>query len=872
MRTRILRVVQPVVAAAVSLLVLGLLAMGFGTVPALGKVLDPGAGVWNAAVAGELPRSQTIQLDGLGEPVRVSFDANGVPDIEASSNEDLFLAQGYVQATFRTSQLDLERRLATGQLAALVGPSGVASDKFELQTGLLRTAQAEWADTPAGSPAAKALTAYAEGVNLRFAELRRNKQWPATFTLAGVYPANWTPVDSLAIQELLTQNLDYTTAPLDYEVLKQALGSEIAQTWFPTIAPDAQQPYDAGPYRNLGITPLSASSNANAAVPTLVSGQGADPTAERPSADTSPTPDASQTTPDATGTGGAAATAAATDILDQTRDLPVTEAHLLSDSNAWVANGPAVASGKAMLAGDPHLQLSLPSYWYQMALASPQISVTGASLVGLPGILIGRNAHISWSLTDVQNQSTIFYDEETSSQHPGQYYWKGAWRTMRQVKYTIPVRGGASVPFTVDLTVHGPVMTKVGQTTSVDWMGNVPSPDMSVLLSIDKAANFGQFRAALSDWHAPTLNFAYADDAGNIGMISAGYFPLTKASEPWEPVSGTGGDDIIGVIPYAAEPQSYNPPGHVIASANQRPVTADYPYYIGTSMNAFDNGYRADTIYQYLNSHRGMTAADFSALQNDVTDHLAQLIVPRLKTALSGAPLSERERQALDQLDQWNDQMTASSTGATIWLTFWNSYLSTVFQPWWNAKHVPVKEDSQVLKVSSAMAPLDEDLEAWTLHNPGNAAFTPPGASRGSATGAMRAAFTDAISKLFTQLGGDPATWSYGKLHSRSVPSLTGATGIGYGPAPAGGDSWTVDAADGGMDSSFGPSWRMVVDWTAARTATAQAVYPGGQSENPSSPWYDDLIPYWWAGRLLPMRMPAAQTHSTIVWTMQPGR
>ena len=141
---------------------------------------------------------------------------------------------------------------------------------------------------------------------------------------------------------------------------------------------------------------------------------------------------------------------------------------------------------------------------------------------GLPGILIGHNARIAWSLTDTQNQATLFYAEKT---RPGQYYWHGAWRPMQVVHYTIGVRGAATRQLTVDITVHGPIMTQAGQTTSVDWMGNVPSPDLAAMLAVNQATSFSQFKAALASWYAPTQNFVYADTVGNIGAISAGYYP-----------------------------------------------------------------------------------------------------------------------------------------------------------------------------------------------------------------------------------------------------------------------------------------------------------------------------------------------------------
>jgi penicillin G amidase len=841
MRATMKRLGTALPAAAAGLVLMGALAVGTGPFPALGAVLNPGGGVWNAAAGGEIPHDGTLALPGLDGSVAVQFDANGIPSVRASSDHDLFLAQGYLAATFRLTQLDLERRTAEGTLSQLVGPAAVSSDEFELRTGVLRTAEAEWSATPVGSPAFDALLAYSQGVNDLLAQLRRNGQWPSVFTLESVYPANWTPVDSLAIQGLLTQDMDYSTAPLQYAVLESSLGPKLTSEWFPVTAPDSQHPYDPGPYRYLGVTRVPASANVNAAVPGA--GQGGE----------------------SSGSGSAAqAPTAARAILSDLSSLPASQIHTFSDSNGYAADGPAVAGGEAMLAGDPHLQLTLPSYWYEMGLSSPQTQVSGASMVGLPGILIGHNAHVSWALTDVQNQSTVFYTEQTSRDHPGEYYWDGAWREMKDVHYTIPVRGAAPVPLTVQLTVHGPVMTQDGKTESVDWMGGIPSPDVAALLKIDKADDYTQFRDAVRGWIAPTLNFVYADDSGSIGVLAAGYFPLTRAGDAWLPLPGTGADDVIGTIPFEALPQSYDPPGHVLATANQRPVAADYPYYIGTTLD-YDNGYRADEIYQYLDTHHDMTVADFSALQNSTTDYLATLIVPALRNALQGMGLNQPQRQALALLDSWNGSMTITSAAASIWWEFWNDYVSTVFQPWWNVAKVPAAGGTV-----EPFPNLDEDLETWTLHDQDNAAFSPPSGREGDAASAMRTAFKDAVTALRRRLGTNPAGWQWGRQHSRSIPSITGANGLGYGPYPAGGDQWTINAADGGMDSSFGPSLRLVVHWTGPASAVAEGIYPGGQSENPASPWYDNLVQDWWDGRLLPL--PATEPPSSgIRWTLRPG-
>jgi penicillin G amidase len=840
------RVINLVAALCVSVAVLALMAFGYGPVPALGPALAPGHGAWASAAQGQPVTSQTLRLPGLAHPVSVTFTSHGVASIRAADDSDAFLALGYLHARFRLTEMDLERRLGEGRIAQLAGQPGLASDRFELRLGLLRTAQAEWAAIPPASPAGRALIAYSGGVNDYLAVARRTHAWPSIYALAGVYPASWTPIDSLVLQGVLTQQLDYTTTPLDYALLERTLGPARTMAWFPVLAPSQHSYYDPGPYRHQGIAPIAPQATLTAVT--------------QPAKGPVPAPLRSGVSP-------AEATAAAS-ILAQT---PATSVHQGPDSNAWAANGPLVGGGVSMLAGDPHLPQTVPSIWYQVALSAPGLSVTGVSVPGLPGVLIGHNAHIAWSLTDTQNQATLFYTEQTSKSHPGQYFWRGAWQQMRQVHYTIPVRGGPAVPLTVDITVHGPVMTQAGQTTAVDWMGNIPSPDLAVLIGVTKARDFAQFRAALAAWRAPTQNFVYADDHGNIGAISAGYYPLVRHGDPWLPLPGTGADDIAGVIPYPAVPQLYNPPGHLVATANQRPVGPSYPYYIGTSANFFDPGYRASEIYASLKGRSGLGPADFAAVQLSQADVLAGQIVPRLLAALHGQQLTARQRAAAGLLAGWHDDMDRTSAAAAVWWTFWADYLDAVFQPWWRAAKVPVRKDRPGLAISpQGQFSLDQVLAYWTTSDPVNSAFTPPGGPHRTAPAVMRAAFATAVAHLAAVLGGTPSSWQWGRIHSRQFPSITQADALGYGPRSSGSDTWTVNAADGGLVSHQGPSWRMIVAWTGAGTASGQGVYPGGQSENPASPWYSDQMEHWWDGRYLPMPPAGGFPAGPIVWSLQP--
>jgi penicillin G amidase len=671
------------------------------------------------------------------------------------------------------------------------------------------------------------------------------------------------------IQGVLTQELDFTTAPLDYTLLERSLGAATTMRWFPILPPNQQSPYDPGPYRKAAIAPIVTSGWLTSARGPA-SGPASQPApAPEQAAGPAPVPGPGSSPGRGTVISGGLAIAASA-VLAQVGALPAGQVHQYPDSNAWAANGPKVAGGGAMLAGDPHLLQSLPSVWYQVALSAPGISVSGVSVAGLPGILIGHNQHIAWSLTDVQNQSALFYREQTSKSRPGEYLWRGQWRRMRQLHYTIPVRGGSAQQETVDITVHGPVMTQAGQTVSVDWMGSIPSPDLAVMYDVSTAANFAQFRSALASWRAPAQNFVYADDHGNIGAISAGYYPLVRHGDPWLPMPGTGADDVAGVIPYPAVPQVYNPPGHVVATANQRPVGPSYPYYIGTTANDFDPGYRASQEYSYLDAHSAMKPASFAALQASLTDPLAVRIVPRLLAALRNRKLTPDQQQAERLLAGWDHAMTPGSAAASIWWTFWTDYLTAVFQPWWTAQKVPLHFDRSGLGISAGQVSLDEVLEQWTLNDQSNPAFTAPGGRPRNSAEVMLAAFGTAVSHLQARLGGGPASWAWERLHSRQFPSLTGAAALGYGPRGSGGDPWTVDAAEGGMNSVVGPSWRMIVGWSRSGQAVGEGIYPGGQSENPASPWYDNLVADWWDGKYRPMPPAGGYATGPIRWQLRP--
>jgi len=821
-------------AVVVSAALLYVSFFGAGPLPALGPAFNPETGAWTMGADAASYGTQTLHLDGLQKPAKVVLEANGTAHINAASDHDLFLAVGYVHAKFRLFQMDLLRRQGEGRLSEVLGRGKddevLNSDRFELQLGLLRTAQKEWAQLPKDNASRVAIAAYAQGVNDRIEEAKRTHQLPAMFTLLGYEPKPWTPIDSLIVKGDMTQTLNFTDTPLVMALLDKSLGPDLTTEWFPVLPPNSQSPYDPGPYpprADVGkIAPMRAVSDAEAS--TVAS------------------------------------------LYDRISSLPPGLIATGGASNNWAVTGSKSTSGGALMAGDPHLHLTLPAIWFQVTLDSPGYHVAGVTIPGAPAVVIGHNQHISWSLTDAQNQQTFFYEEKEDKAHPNEYSWNGSWKKYTTVSYDIPVLGSSPDHLTVKLSVHGPVINERGLTTSVWWAGNVPSQDFQVLLRIDQAGNFQEFRDALRDWYAPTHNFVYADDQGNIGLISAGYYPqVAPGCEPWLPMPGTGEDDVTGTIPYDQIPQVYNPPNGIVWSANQRQVAADYPYYIGTALNFFDPGYRANEILRFLNDkvQNGgkLTAADMMALQTDTRDYLAGNMVPFLIRALAGQTLTGNDKAAYDALFRWDYRMDKDATAASIWWVFWQSYLSATFDPWWSSHKVKVdRNDGGNSNPLNDM--LGQDLEAWTSRNPTNPVFTLVGSAQ-NADDVMRAAFHTAVVSLTSRLGSDPKKWTWGRIHTREVENLAQISGLTYGPLPDSGDRFTPLAAPD-FPSAHGPSWRMVVDWGAQ---SFSGIYPGGQSENPASRWYSNGVTTWWNGKYAPMLDidHAASSPGAAVWSLQ---
>lgn len=841
---------------------------GSGPIPALGALLNPGTGVWTDASGASLPVDQTITVPGLDTTATVGFEDNGVAHIDAGSDADMFRAIGFVHATFRIFQMDLIRRQAAGKLSEVIGAQGVESDKFELDLGLLRAAERDWEEMPEDSPAKAALVDYSAGINSAIDQMIEDDTLPMYFKVLDYEPQPWTPVDSLLVQRLMTQTLSLDMRPLTFTYIEQAVGKATFDEWFPATPWNQQYPFDPGPYEQLPLQELPAS----------------DPAA--------PTPEAAASTSEQIGTDTAVPetsnrtsieqTALATAMADRTAGLPSNAVHTFGNSNVWVVSGSKTASGEPILASDPHLSMTMPSVWFQLSATSPSYSMTGVTLPGVPVVLIGKNKHISWGIANSQHQSTFFYLEKTDPSRPDQYYWNGAWQPMAKVNYTINVKGQSPVEHVVRITTHGPIMTDQDVTASMWWVGTLPSENLDSALELVKADNFTQFREALRGWGTPAENFAYADDAGNIGIVNAGYSPQSESSSPYLPMSGTGDSEVTGSVPFDALPVTYNPPEGFAAASNQREVTADYPYFWGRGYDFFDQGWRQAEIVSHLQDATDLTVADTTALQLSLVDGVARAFAPTVIAAMEGQQLSPTEQTALAQLKSWDYNLSVDSAAATIWLRFVRLYEYEVFHPNWEYYDIPAPPRDEISPSKTgggyAMESMRGMLVTLSQNDPGNELFSPPGTPDRTAIDAVRTAFSETIEDLAGKNGPDPETWAYGNAHFVMFESLLRSTPLDVGPFTYGSGGRTLNSILGPPPvrdgktltgvSTGGASWRFVIDWG---TGEAISSLPGGASENPVSPWYANGVSDWLAGRYGPVLegTQAAEATEGRTWTLQ---
>ncbi len=755
----------------------------------------------------------------LSGKATVQYDKYGVPHISASSDADLYFAQGYVTARDRLWQMEYNRRLAAGRLAEIMGRSKAKQD-FEIRRiGLYRAAAATYESL--STEMKRLTTAYSAGVN--FYITTHTNDLPREFKDLDYTPELWHPVDSLAIPLTMFWHL---SGSMEEELMLADLVDELG----------AQKALE------------------------LVSGKPADPETHIR------WEEARAILPEGFGQGRF-------DILDGLKEFSVDPgATRLIGSNNWVVDGVKSAGGVPILANDPHLSLLNPSIWYETHLIGPGVNVIGSTFPGVTGIVIGHNERIAWGVTNVGYDVCDLYVERLSSENPGKYIHKGEAIPFEKIIETIKYKDGGEmkeVRRPILFTVHGPVVEeKDGSVISMRWTGHEPSTESRFLYLVNRASNVEEFRTALGYYRLGAQNFIYADVDGNIFYQPTGKVPIRNGS-PFLPLNGSSGEhEWDSYIPYSELPSVLNPREHFIATANARPVDESYPYYIGY---LFDTGYRVRRIKDMLTAKDTLTFEEVRAIQAD--DRV--LVAERLKPILLGdierekSLLSGRALQAASLIEEWDNHASTDSVASSIfhkWLeriarnTLDDDLSEDQFDYW--------ASNTDIIVVLLLRSDLPHELKFDWFDN-----------ARSARTELRRhivaRSLEEAVRELAMAYGYDLHYWSWGRLHTITLRHGLGKIHPRYnnGPHARSGSIDTVDNAGfplfrDDFRSPSGPSLRMTVE---LRPGVEHAVntIPGGQSADPSSKHYEDqLLNYWLEHKAHPMLFTKEQIQGNLTHTL----
>ncbi|WP_225845331.1 penicillin acylase family protein [Streptomyces sp. HPF1205] len=849
--------------------------------------------------------SGSLKLKGLQGPVDVKRDANGIPQIYADTPEDLFRAQGFVQAQDRFYEMDVRRHLTSGRLSEMFGKGQVETDAFLRTLDWHGVAQQEY-DHLLDPTTKRYLQAYTAGVNAYLQDhsgAALSLEYAALSFRNNYKPELWTPVDSVAWLKAMAWDL---RGNMQDEIDRSLMTSRLSQA-------QIKQLYPAYPYSR--HRPIVDAGSVDPSTRTY-----------RPAGSSAPQGLSSAVNSQLAGISR---------IVDQVPALLGPNGSGIG-SNAWVVSGKYTTTHKPLLANDPHLAPELPSIWYQMGLhcrtvgAACPYDVAGYTFSGMPGVIIGHNQDIAWGMTNLGADVTDLYLEKVTA---NTYLYDGKQVPFTTRQETIKVAGGKPRTITVRETAHdGPIISdrddqirEVGQTAPVTdapggvnsgyavalkWTALTPSKTMDSVFALDRAQDFREFRSAAADFAVPSQNLVYADTKGNIGYQAPGQIPIrAKGVDGAYPVPGWDSHYTwTKYIPFKAMPYEYNPKRGYIVTANQAVIDqSKYPYLLTSDWGYGTRSQRInDLIQSKIQDNGKISMDDMQSMQNDDSSEIAKLLVPYLLKVDVRNDKGDYVRHAQQLLEGWDYNQDSDSAAAAYFNAVWRNVLKLAFG---NKLPKELRPKGQCLRVPPAgqTGPVDnldgssgtvrecgerDPDEAqpdgsdrwfevvrkilpdannpwWTLSTTAFFSGDPGKAHHSTRDQLLEQAMKDARYELTAKLGKDINTWSWGRLHKLTLKNQTlGTDGPGIVKWMLNRGSWqlsggeaAVDAtgwdAAGGYDVVWVPSMRMIVnlqDFDKSRWINLT-----GASGHAYNAHYTDQTGKWAAGELLPWYFSDAQ-------------
>ncbi len=796
----------------IPVLLLYFLNNGFGSFPPLGKIMDPVHGFMSNAETKADLTSKDIIIHDKEIKGNVYFDERLVPHIYAQDDRSLYFLQGYVTAQNRLWQMDIQTRAAGGRLSEIFGERFIPYDLEQRRKGMVYAAEIAVEELKKDLTMLKCVQAYTDGVNAFLGYAEKNNDiglnyadYPIEFKLINYKPEPWTLLKTALLLKYMANTLTGFDDDMETTNLLKLLGEED----FNLLYPD----------RPSGIDPIIPSEKKY---------------------DFNYIP---RDTPDI--------------IYSQNyykKVIDIFESqHEKNEvgSNNWVVGSNKTKNGFPILCNDPHLQLNLPSLWYEVQLHSPDINCYGVSLPGAPAIVIGFNDSIAWGVTNAQVDVRDWYTMEFKDAKRQEYKYGEEWKKTNSRVETIMVKNGEPIIDTVIYTHYGPVVYE-GKETFMDdkkhpeitqranlvmrWTAHLPSEEIKTFYLLNRAKNYDDYRNAISYFDCPGQNFIFGSHGGDIAITQQGKFPIKYPGEGRFILNGSDPrDDYKYFIPDEQNPTIKNPARGFCSSANQHPTDSTYPFYY----TSFDfEFYRNRVINNELTRMQNITLEDMQNLQQNNFNMLASEVLPKLiSQVMDPLLISERNLETYvsvyNTLSKWNYYNHADSLAPTYFQIWWDTLYDLMWDEMYDEKIAFVKPN--FYNTAHAINTFPEDYKYFNV----------------IATSDRNETLKDIVRKSFNVLittvdslnkeDGSQLVWYLHKgtdiMHISQIPAFS-RTDIHNG-----GYRNIVNATS----ETHGPSWRMVVE--LSDPIKAYGVYPGGQSGNPGSIYFDNFVDTWAAGK-----------------------
>jgi penicillin amidase len=774
------------------------LSIGPTKSPRLGYFLSPQHGFWKNAEKVNTNFDASIIANELKGNVDVYLDDRLVPHIYADNDQDAYFVQGYLHAKFRLWQMDFQTRVASGRLSEIAGADKLPIDRFFRRLGMVYGAEKTEANINATNPEMKeTVNAYTAGVNA-FIKQMDPADMPFEFKLMNYAPENWTPKKTYLFLMFMSYDLTGRAATSDLQLTntRDFLGYDLFDKLY-TNNQDSLDPIipKGTVYQKPSIIPIKPI-NADSAYLHL---------------------------------------SKALDIKNI--EMPVAP-NKNNGSNNWAVSGSKTKSGRPILASDPHLGLNMPSLWYEVQITTPTHSTYGASFPGSPAVIIGFNDSLAWGVTNAGRDVLDFYEIKFKDSTENEYWFNGKWNTAEKRTEVIKVKDSADVIEQIPMTVWGPIMYDAhyqnpqskGRNLAIQWTAHNASSGAETFYRLNRAKNYDDYIKAISLWTCPGQNFVLATKSGDIAIKQQGSFVAR-----WERQGDfiMSGDDTTyawqGMIPNEENPTIKNPERGFVSSANQKATDATYPYYLGTA-TSFPL-YRGISVNQHLIGMSGITAENMQALQTNNDNVFAATARPALMKYVQVDKLSPDAKRMVDEMTNWDLVNSEKSKGITVFEIVWDSVTQAVWGDELEGSPTTLTSPDDFILVDQLLKDSNWSI-ADDIRTKGKVENFKDQVTLG---------VENATKKLLELEKENKLEWSLFK--ATRVMHLTKTPALSRMNLPIGGGKNIINATT----EMHGPSWRMVVHLTDE--IEAYGLYPGGQSGNPGSKYYDTFIDYWAAGK-----------------------